>query len=84
MPLAADEQPRLRHEPRCGRRQSVETVLAVGDPREMILEMAKSRDVDAIVMGTHGRRGIAHALLGSVSERIVRVSRIPVVTVHRG
>jgi nucleotide-binding universal stress UspA family protein len=46
-----------------------------------ILAVAKSRDVDLVVMGTHGLRGLQRALLGSVTERIVRTSPVPVLTV---
>jgi nucleotide-binding universal stress UspA family protein len=37
---------------------------------------------DLVVMGTHGRRGIPHAVLGSVAEKVVRQSKAPVLTVH--
>ena len=53
-----------------------------GAPYEAILESAKAHDCDLIVIGTHGRRGMARALLGSVAERVVRLSSIPVLTVH--
>jgi len=55
--------------------------IEVGDPRERILAYAKQADVDLIVVGTHGRRGFAHLLLGSVAEWVVRMSPIPVLTV---
>jgi universal stress protein A len=54
----------------------------IGAPVEVIL--AESRDYDLIVMGTHGRSGIAHLLLGSVAERIVRRATCPVLTVRGG
>ena len=44
--------------------------------------MADEIGADLIVVGTHGRRGIARALLGSVAEGIVRLATRPVVTVH--
>ncbi len=47
-----------------------------------ILNYATEHDIDLIVMGTHGRRGITHALLGSVTEAVVRNARIPVWTVR--
>src|SRR5436305_1180109 len=55
---------------------SVEIVplLKQADPREAILEAAQELSADLVVMGTHGRRGIARALIGSVAEAIVRVS----------
>ena len=60
----------------------IKTVLKNGDARDFILSMAKEEDAALIVMGTHGRNGIARALLGSVAERIVRTSATPVLTVH--
>jgi len=59
-----------------------EGVVCRGDVYQSILEVAKLRDCDLIVIGTHGRRGAAHFLLGSVAEKIVRVSPIPVLTVR--
>lgn len=52
-----------------------------------IVNYATSQDIDLIVMGTHGRRGVAHLLLGSVAEHVVRTAGCPVLTVrseHRG
>jgi nucleotide-binding universal stress UspA family protein len=51
-------------------------------PAEVIVETAASLSSDLIVMGTHGRRGLSHLLLGSVAERVVRTSRVPVLTVR--
>ncbi len=53
-----------------------------GAPADEILEYASQRDIDLIVMGTHGREGIARALLGSVAETVVRKASCPVLTVH--
>jgi nucleotide-binding universal stress UspA family protein len=55
-------------------------LLKMGIPWEQILTTAKDEGVDLIVMGTHGRRGISHALLGSVAEKVVRLAGIPVLT----
>jgi nucleotide-binding universal stress UspA family protein len=57
-------------------------LLKQGDPRETILATAQDLTADLIVMGTHGRRGIVRALIGSVAEAVVRVSPVPVLTVH--
>lgn len=57
-------------------------VIKVGVPWEQILGVAAEVRADLIVMGTHGRRGIAHAIMGSVAERVVRLSAIPVLTVR--
>jgi len=53
----------------------------VGDPREAILKYAKESDADLLVIGTHGRRGLAHLVLGSVAEWLVRTAPLPVLTV---
>jgi nucleotide-binding universal stress UspA family protein len=58
------------------------SVLKVGVPWEEILAVAAETAADLIVMGTHGRRGVAHALLGSVAEKVVRMSPVPVMTVR--
>jgi nucleotide-binding universal stress UspA family protein len=55
---------------------------AVGPPFLEILRYAKDNDIDLIVMGTHGRTGLVHVLLGSVAERVVRKSSCPVLTVR--
>ncbi|AKV00532.1 Universal stress protein family [Labilithrix luteola] len=60
---------------------AVEGLVVTGEPRQMILDVAAERCVDLIVMGTHGRHGIPRAILGSVAERIVRQSVVPVLTV---
>ena len=46
------------------------------------MNLAKERGVDLIVIGTHGRRGISRALLGSVAEKVVRMSSVPVLSVR--
>jgi nucleotide-binding universal stress UspA family protein len=51
-------------------------------PAFAIAEYAKSHDVNLIVMGTHGRGAMAHLLLGSVAERVVRIAPCPVLTVR--
>jgi nucleotide-binding universal stress UspA family protein len=56
-------------------------VLKMGNAWERILAAAEDVGADLIVLGTHGRRGFAHAILGSVAERVVRLSEIPVLTV---
>jgi len=56
--------------------------LKQADPRAAILAVAKELDAELVVMGTHGRRGLAHALIGSVAESVVRTSTIPVLTLR--
>jgi universal stress protein A len=58
----------------------VSTMLLRGAPHEAIVSTADSEHVDMIVMGTHGRRGLSHLLLGSVAERVVRTAKVPVMT----
>jgi nucleotide-binding universal stress UspA family protein len=60
----------------------VHTQLLEGNPPVAIAEFAASGHFDLIVMGTHGRRGVQHALLGSVAERVVRLAPCPVLTVR--
>jgi nucleotide-binding universal stress UspA family protein len=55
---------------------------AVGEPAAEILSFAKDRRVDLLVMGTHGRTGLEHALMGSIAERVVRRAHCPVLTVR--
>jgi nucleotide-binding universal stress UspA family protein len=59
----------------------LELLVAVGHPFEQILETAAAKHVDLIVMGTHGRTGLTHMMLGSVAERVVRLASCPVLTV---
>lgn len=47
-----------------------------------IVEYAEEEDIDLVVMGTHGRRGIRHLLIGSVAEEVVRLAPCPVLSVH--
>lgn len=55
-----------------------------GDPASSIIAYAIENDIDLIVMGTRGKTGFERYLLGSVAEKIVRASPIPVLTVHIG
>jgi nucleotide-binding universal stress UspA family protein len=57
-------------------------VLSGGLPADSILKMAVTPDAGLIVMGTHGRRGLSHALFGSVAEFVLRKSSCPVLTVR--
>lgn len=61
---------------------SVTTSVVHGTPDDEILEYAADKDVDLIVVGTHGRSGLRHALLGSVAERVIRQSETPVLVVR--
>jgi nucleotide-binding universal stress UspA family protein len=57
-------------------------ILRRGDPRAEILAAIDVTQADLVVMGTHGRRGLAHAFLGSVAEKTVRTSKVPVLTIR--
>jgi nucleotide-binding universal stress UspA family protein len=59
----------------------VKTATAIGTPVDRILQYQADEGIDLIVMGTHGRGAVGHLLLGSVAERIVRRSPVPVLTV---
>lgn len=60
----------------------VETALIEGTPSKEVVRYATEEGCDLIVMGTHGRGGIDRLLLGSVAERVVRGSPVPVLTVR--
>lgn len=60
----------------------VETIAVPGIPFYEIIKFAKENEIDLIVIGTHGRTGLAHMLLGSVAEKVVRKAPGPVLTVR--
>ena len=62
--------------------EGVEAVTAVGEPAHEIVTWAKEKGADLVVVGTHGRTGLTHALMGSVAERVVRRAPCPVLTVR--
>ena len=61
---------------------SAQSLLLSGVPWQRILDSIEAERPDLVVMGTHGRHGVSHALLGSVAEKIVRLSPVPVMTIH--
>lgn len=61
---------------------AVDVRVADGEPADAILRMARQEKVDLIVMGTHGRTGLSHLLLGSTAEAVVRAAACPVFTVR--
>jgi nucleotide-binding universal stress UspA family protein len=61
--------------------EGVRGVLRRGRPWEEVIALAVDLRADLLVLGTHGRRGLPRAILGSVAERVVRLSPIPVLTV---
>jgi len=60
---------------------NVEALVVQGIPFVEIIRTARENDIDMIVIGSHGRTGIAHMMLGSVSEKVVRKAPCPVLTV---
>jgi len=70
--LSPDERQALR----------AQLILRVGSPFVEVVRYARDEKMDLIVMGTHGRGAIAHMLLGSVAERVVRKAHCPVLTVR--
>lgn len=61
-----------------------ETAVREGTAFEAVLDYAEAHDIDMVVMGTHGRTGLDRYLLGSVTEKVVRLSDVPVLTVREG
>ncbi len=62
---------------------TVDWVAREGDPSVVIVEEAERRQADLIAMGTHGRSGLRHLLLGSTAERVVQHAKCPVMTIRR-
>lgn len=60
----------------------IETKLIAGDAPDRIAKEAAEYDADLIVMGTHGRKGMAHLIMGSVAERTLRIAPCPVLTIR--
>ncbi len=56
-------------------------VIVAGTPHTEIVEYARRNDIDLIVMGTHGHSGVGRLLLGSTTERVIRKTSVPVLTV---
>jgi nucleotide-binding universal stress UspA family protein len=65
-----------------GRKTECRVVTQWGDPANGVLQAARELRPDVIVMATHGRKGLSRMALGSVAERVVRESRVPVLTIR--
>ena len=63
--------------------KKVEKMLVVGLPVNRIIEVAKKRDASMVVMGSQGRTGIKHLMLGSKAEQVVRLCQAPVLIVKK-
>jgi len=66
------------------RGQKIVAIIKQGTTDEEILKVARQQRVNLIVMATHGRTGLEHALIGSVAEKVVRKAGCPVLTVKPG
>ncbi|MBX0294580.1 universal stress protein [Haloarcula nitratireducens] len=62
--------------------ETVQSSVVTGQPSTAVLDYVADRDVDLVAMGTRGRRGLSRYLVGSVAERVVRRSPVPVLTVR--
>ncbi|MFZ7128226.1 MAG: universal stress protein [Desulfobacterales bacterium] len=62
--------------------QRIQLAVRSGDPSEEILAYISEQNIDMVVMGTHGRKGLDRVLFGSVAERVVKLSSAPVFTVN--
>jgi nucleotide-binding universal stress UspA family protein len=76
-----EEAVRAAAAPAIDARLSVDVIVEVGDPTSQILARAGLADAGMIVMGTHGASGFQHLMLGSVTEKVLRRARCPVLTV---
>jgi universal stress protein A len=74
--IAALERRVRRHYPRC------RSEVHFGVPYQAIADVAEKSKADLIIIATHGHTGLAHLLLGSVAERVVRIAKCPVLAVH--
>jgi universal stress protein A len=60
-----------------------ELIVDIGDPHELILNLARDRKADLIIVATHGRTGLSHMVLGSVAEKVIRHAPCPVFVVRQ-
>ncbi len=60
----------------------LETRVLLGSPAEKILELAKQENIDLIIMGAHGRKGLERVFFGSVADKVVTGAPCPVMTIH--
>lgn len=77
-----DAQERLAHRAARNDGTHIDTEVLFGHGARTIAQYAAERNMDLIVMGTHGRTGVAHLLIGSVAERLVSTAPCPVLTVR--
>lgn len=68
--------------PEEGKELRIESIITYGKPFVEIIKEAKEREIDMIVMGTHGMSALEHALLGSTTEKVVRKAPCPVLSIR--
>jgi len=73
---------KLRVETQKNRGIEIDSVLVHGSAAREIISFSSSGGFDMVVMGTHGRTGLRHVLMGSVAEQVVRRARCPILTIH--
>jgi nucleotide-binding universal stress UspA family protein len=78
-----DAKVRLEHAIPAEDRDNAVVTCAIASPCSEILRYAAANGIDLIVMGTHGRGGVSHMLLGSIAEKVVRRAPCPVLTVRQ-
>ncbi len=78
----ADRQLETHYLQKMGDFKDSQVIIKEGQPFLEIIRTAKNEGVDLIVMGTHGRTGLDHMLLGSTTEKVVRQSPCPVLTIR--
>jgi len=61
---------------------TVEQLIELGKPSDVIVDTVEEEDIDHIVMGSHGRKGVSRILLGSVSETVIRRASVPATVVR--
>lgn len=66
----------------CGDYPACKTSVILGDPAEKILRYIKSEGIDLVIMGTHGRKGLDRILFGSVADRVIKMSPVPVMSIN--
>jgi nucleotide-binding universal stress UspA family protein len=82
--IAAEADKKLQEfvEENLGDIEEVKTKVVTGNPANEIVAYVKEAGIDLIVMGTHGRTGLDRAIFGSVAEKVVKHSTVPVMTVN--
>lgn len=61
---------------------TLSTDITVGDPSNDIVEYVEDTDIDQVIIGSHGRKGVSRVFLGSVAEKVVRRCPVPVTVIH--